>query len=73
MGSLNKVGRVARLGKIYRLIKMFKLARLIKTVKIKEKMTDHMSERLKIDAGLQRAFLLLLTFVILQHVTASLW
>ena len=46
------MGRVARLGKIYRLIKMFKLARLIKTVKLKEKMTEHMSERLKIDAGL---------------------
>lgn len=72
-GSVNRVARFARIGKIYRLIRMTKIVRLIKIVKVTNKLAKHFSDVLKIGAGQERLVYLLITFFVLQHVTACLW
>jgi hypothetical protein len=72
-GDLNNIARVSRIGKIYRLIKISKLARLLKSVKVRSKMSKFMTESLKISFGLERMMLMLITFVILQHIAACIW
>ena len=63
--SINRVARFSRIGKIYRVIKITKLARLIKTVKVRNKLSKHLTEILKIGFGLERVLLMLITFLIL--------
>ena len=72
-GKVNKLARFSRIGKIYKLVRLTKLTRLIKIMRVKNSFLKHISEILKIGAGFERMVTLLLTFIILQHVTACLW
>ncbi len=72
-GEFSRVARFTRIGKIQKLIKIMKLFRLVKTVKVKNKMTRHLQELIKISVGVERVVLMLITFMILQHITACLW
>jgi hypothetical protein len=72
-GNVNKIARFTRIGKVYKLVRLTKLARLIKIVKIQNEFIKHVTDLLKIGAGFERVVTLLLTFFILQHVTACLW
>lgn len=72
-GGINKLARVSRISKLYKLIRMSKLMRLIKLLKFKNKMLRNMGEALRIGAGTERLIFLIITFFILQHVTACIW
>jgi hypothetical protein len=72
-GDFSRMARFSRIGKIQKLIKVMKLFRLVKTVKVRNKMTKHLRELIKISVGLERIVLMLITFMILQHITACLW
>jgi hypothetical protein len=54
-------------------VKIAKLARLLKTVKIKDKIGKFLTESLKISMGFERILLMLITFMILQHMAACIW
>jgi len=72
-GNMNKLTRFSRLGKIYKVLRISKLMRLLKTLKARSKMSKHLTETLKINQGLERIALLLLTFFFLNHCTACIW
>ena len=72
-GNVNKLARFTRIGKVYKLVRLTKLARLIKIAKAQSQFMKHVAEILKIGSGFERMVTLLLTFFILQHVTACLW
>jgi hypothetical protein len=59
------MARFSRIGKVQKLIKIIKLFRLVKTVKVRNKMTKHLREMLKIGVGVERMILMLITFMIL--------
>ncbi len=61
------------MGKVYKLVRMSKLARLIKVFKVKNNILKQFTDALKIGAGFERMVILIITFFILQHVTACLW
>lgn len=65
--------RFSRLGKLYKLIRMTKLLRLVRLIKVKHRMVKHLGDILKVTAGTERLIFLLITFAILQHVTACVW
>lgn len=67
------MARFSRIGKVYKLIRMTKLMRLVRFAKVKHKMVRHLGDILKISAGTERIIYILLTFTILQHVTACIW
>ncbi len=71
--SANKLVRFSRIGKVYKLVRMTKLTRIIKIMKVKNNFVKSFVETLKIGAGFERMVFLLITFFILQHVTACLW
>jgi hypothetical protein len=73
IGGANRMARFSRIGKIYKLIRMLKLMRLVRIVKVKQKGVKHLGDILKISAGTERVIYILLTFSILQHVTACIW
>ena len=73
MGHLNKVARFLRIGKVYKLIRMTKIFRFIKLVKVNNKYAKQLTELLKIGEGTERLILMLITFMVLTHVTACLW
>jgi len=64
-GDFSRMARFARVGKIQKLIKIFKLVRLLKSVKLRNKMTGHLRELIKINVGVERILLMLITFMIL--------
>ena len=72
-GNMNKLTRFSRLGKIYKVLRISKLMRLIKTLKARSKVSKHLTETLKINQGLERVAILLLTFLFLNHCTACIW
>jgi len=72
-GNLNRLARFSRLGKIYKVIKVSKLMRLVKSIKARSKMSKHLSETLKINQGIERIMLMLLTFVFMVHSTSCIW
>lgn len=73
VGNINRIARISRIGKLYRIIKITKLFRLIKTVKVRNKLAKHLTDILKISLGMERAILMFLTFIILQHIAACIW
>lgn len=73
LGKVNNIARFSRLSKIYRIVKITKLARLLKTVKIKDKIGKFLTDSLKISMGVERLMLLLISFLILQHMAACIW
>lgn len=71
-GSMSKIVRFSRIGKIYKLIKVTKMVSLVKTAKMRSK-SSFMSGLMKIGEGLERILIMLITSLILQHVTACVW
>lgn len=67
------MARFSRIGKVYKLVRMTKLMRLVRIAKVKHRMVRHLGDILKISAGTERIIYILLTFSILQHVTACIW
>lgn len=72
-GGINKIARVSRITKIYKLIRMSKMMRLLKLIKVKSKLMKSFGELLKIGAGTERLFYLLITFFVSQHVISCIW
>lgn len=73
-GHISKVARFSKIGKIYKLIRVTKMVRMIQTNKLRRsKFSTYILSLLKIGAGLERMLALLVTFLILCHVAASLW
>lgn len=73
-GNMSRIVRFSRIGKIYKLIRITKMVRLVQTVKLKKnKFSIFVNKLLKIGAGFERILYLLVTFIILQHVTACIW
>ena len=72
-GNLSKVVRFAKIGKIYKLIRVTKMVRLLQSAKLRSKFQTQVMRLLKIGAGLERMLIMLVTFVILQHVAACVW
>jgi hypothetical protein len=70
---MNRLARFSRLSKIYKVIKVTKLARLLKSIKARKKMSKHLTETLKINQGIERIFIMLMTFLFLQHFSACIW
>jgi Ion transport protein len=64
-GEFPRMARFSRIGKIQKLIKVMKLFRLVKTVKLRNKMTRHLREIIKISVGIERIVMMLITFMIL--------
>jgi len=52
---------------------MAKVSRVLKIFKIKSKLEKHLPELLKLNEGIIRFISLLISYLILQHVTACLW
>lgn len=73
VGGFNKIARISRISKIYKLVRMTKIIRLIKIVKVKNKFVRHLADILKIGAGTERLIYMLITFFVLQHITACIW
>lgn len=71
--GVNKIARFSRKGKLYKLIRMTKIARFIKIIRIKNKLVKHLAEMLKIGTGTERLVYLLLTFIVLLHLSACIW
>jgi hypothetical protein len=49
------------------------MARLIKGVRMKNKMSKHLNDILKISKGVERVTVMLVSFTLLQHIAACLW
>lgn len=64
-GQFSRMARFSRIGKVQKLIKIMKLFRLVKTVKVRNKMTRHLREMIKIGVGVERIILMFVTFMIL--------
>ena len=64
-GHLNKIARFSRIGKLYKVIRILKIIRLIKIIKVNNKLTRHLSDLLKIDAGTERLLYLMMIFFVL--------
>jgi potassium voltage-gated channel Eag-related subfamily H protein 6/hyperpolarization activated cyclic nucleotide-gated potassium channel 2 len=73
LGGVNKVARLSRISKVYKLTRLSKIFRLMRITKIKSQFLRHMADMLKIGQGTERLVQLLISFFILQHVTACLW
>jgi hypothetical protein len=63
--NVNKLARFSRIGKIYKLIRLSKLAKFVRVMKIHNKFMKNLVEILKIGAGFERIFTLLVTFFLL--------
>ena len=72
-GNINKISRFSRIGKISKLVKLTKILRMLKIAKVNNKLVKHLGDILKIGASTERLVLLILSFFVLQHVTACLW
>ena len=72
-GNVNKIIRFSRIGKIYKILKVTKMLRLSQVVKLKHKMSYVMSKIQKYGEGIETMIYMLISTVILQHVTACLW
>jgi hypothetical protein len=72
-GNINKISRFTRIGKISKLVKLTKIMRMLKIAKVNNKLVKHLGDILKIGASTERLMLLVLSFFVLQHVTACLW
>lgn len=72
-GNMSKIVRFSKIGKIYKLIRVTKMIRLLQTAKLRNKFAMYMVKILKIGIGLERLLSILLSFMILQHVTACIW
>ena len=72
-GSLSRIIRFTKIGKVYKLMRITKMIRLLQTTKFRNKFTYYIVNMLKIGAGLERLLIILVTFMILQHVTACIW
>jgi hypothetical protein len=64
-GQFSKMARFSRIGKVQKLIKIVKLFRLVKTVRVRDKLSRHLREIIKISVGLERIVIMLITFMIL--------
>lgn len=64
-GGFNRLARFSKIGRLYKVIKITKLARLIKTVKVRNKLSKHLTETLKMSFGVERMLIMFVTFMIL--------
>lgn len=72
-GHMSKIVRFSKIGKIYKLLRVTKMVRLLQTAKMKNRCSIYMLKIMKIGLGLERLLSILISFVLLQHVTACIW
>ena len=72
-GNMSRIVRFSRIGKIYKVIRITKMVRLWKASRLENSSSYFIKKLRKIGAGFQRILYLLVTFIILQHVSACIW
>ena len=72
--TYNKITRISRLPKLYRLVKLTKLLRITKASKRNvNNVTKFFMEKLKINGNIKRLIVLILAFLLLNHLCACFW
>jgi hypothetical protein len=71
----NAIGKVAKIPKLYRLVRLTKLFRIIKMVKKGNvnRLTRYFLEKLKVSANIERLIYFVLSFLVLNHLSACIW
>jgi Ion transport protein len=72
-GNLGRIAKFSRIGKIYKLIRITKMARIVHTIRLNNQFSIFIYKILKLGAGFERILYLIITYFILQHVTACIW
>ena len=71
--GINFLFRFARIGKLYKLIRMTRLAKLFKLLKSNKTVINQITEKLQINAGLERLMFFILFFFFFIHISACLY
>ncbi len=71
----NNLTRIGKLPKLYRLIKLTKLLRMSKMAKKgnMNRLTKFFLEKLKVNANIERLIYFILSFLLLNHLSACIW
>ena len=73
--KFNNLTKLGRLPKLYRLLKLAKLLRMTKIVKKGNvgKIAKFLLEKLKVNANIERLIYFILSFLLLNHLSACIW
>ena len=64
---------MAKLGRLYKFAKLLRLIKLLKLAKDREKVTQILSETVKMQKGLERLFVFIGTLLLFGHLAACIW
>ena len=59
--------------KISKMIKLTRLFRVLKIIKERSKIVKYVQDFLKLSRGFERLFFFMLSFLMVVHITATLW
>ncbi len=73
--NLNNIFRLSKLYKLIKLLKLLKLVRLLKVAKNKglKRLSKFFEEKMRMNHQLETFIILILGFILLNHIVASLW
>jgi hypothetical protein len=69
----NSLLRFARLPRLYRFLRLAKLAKMMRLIKDRSKIARYLNEWLKLEAGIERLFLTVISFLLFCHIAACGW